>query len=226
MFGVAIMRIRIQHFSHKHDGIFCCPLCLYSNPLSFSAQGKGINQSAGDIILLHVYDRILSVHVAELLIWNITNIFRREMGKISHGYCLSKLHHDMKLICSLRKYNQELTWINELWVLAPPKTWLILGIDNVDTTQDFSHYLPSLRVNLVSPSPAIWMTSVTAYSGSGEFYCSVFGDQIYVLGRISIWKIISLTSVSVFPWVFFLFLNCPGQPLMFCWYQRNIIRVL
>ena len=89
----------------------------------------------------------------------------------------------MKLICSLRKYNQELTWINELWVLAPPKTWLILGIDNVDTTQDFSHYLPSLRVNLVSSSPAIWMTSVTAYSGSGEFYCSVFGDQICILGE-------------------------------------------
>ena len=40
MFGVAIMRIRIQHFSHKHDGIFCCPLCLYSNPLSFSARAR------------------------------------------------------------------------------------------------------------------------------------------------------------------------------------------
>ena len=29
VFGVSIMRIRIQHFSHKHDGIVSCSLCLY-----------------------------------------------------------------------------------------------------------------------------------------------------------------------------------------------------
>ena len=68
MFGVSIWRI-IQHFSHKHDEMLCCPLCL--------SQCQGINQSAGDIMItrLQLYDRILSVHVAELLLWNTTNIF-------------------------------------------------------------------------------------------------------------------------------------------------------
>ena len=73
MFGLSTWRIRIQHFSHKHDGIVSCPLCLYL--ILSASQCQGINQSAGDIITwLHLYDRILSVHVAELLLWNITNI--------------------------------------------------------------------------------------------------------------------------------------------------------
>ena len=66
---------------------------------------------------------------------------------------------------------------------------LILGL--VARTQLSSHNVwphtsnltSLLGTNLVSPSPAIWMTSVTAYSGSGEFYCSVFGDQICILGQ-------------------------------------------